>query len=396
MGDKEVIGRIICILIIVIVVSIIIFQFIYSKVVFYPYKEHFWKPPYEHFEFYLDEHGYKKPNGEIHVWYFHKFATNHLEFESSDNTITNTITNTNDNDKMLQNKNGKMILKENSHSKIIIFCHANAGNISHRDYIIEICRAQKCNLILFDYRGYGKSKGIPTAENIYKDGQAVYSYVRYFLKYPPERIIVWGESLGGAVAIYIARYNPCSYLIVMASFSSIDDIVLDRNISKFPKLMMKLSSPFIDTIPSKNHIAYVKCPTIIVHSIVDDLIPYESAKKMYHTIKHSDKKLITIKGGHASPDISNEDMRDILLFCHLDPNIDHSHILHHLKTYIYKPHIQKNGGMYNPGEIELPIANSRDIYDINYYSPNRDTNKDKDKPIDIISVKKGRRLIDDL
>jgi hypothetical protein len=72
---------------------------------------------------------------------------------------------------------------------------------------------------------------------------------------------------------------------------------------------------------------------------------------MYNNISHGDKKLITIKGKHASPDISIEDMKEILLFCHLNPNIDHSDILDHLKSYMDKPHIRDNGGMYAPGEI---------------------------------------------
>lgn len=94
---------------------------------------------------------------------------------------------------------------DNKSDKTIIFFHGNGGNIYSNQERITAFNALGVNALMFDYRGYGKSYGsIKKEENIYKDGEAAYQYI-LSRGIKPENIIIWGQSLGGAVAIYTAE-----------------------------------------------------------------------------------------------------------------------------------------------------------------------------------------------
>ncbi len=87
---------------------------------------------------------------------------------------------------------------------VLLFCHGNAGNISHRIDSIDIFNRLGLSVLIFDYRGYGKSTGRPSEEGTYRDGEAAWRYLVDVQKKKPEKIILFGESLGGAVAAEIA------------------------------------------------------------------------------------------------------------------------------------------------------------------------------------------------
>lgn len=202
----------------------------------------------------------------------------------------------------------------NNHSnkaKTVLFCHGNTGNISHRSYIIDLCHHFKLNLVLFDYRGYGSSIGMLNQKTICEDGVHAYHYLLNYCS--PDQIIIWGESLGGSVASYIASKHPCSHLILMCTFSSLDDILIYSGIITRP--IANLLSLLFDMLPSKNRIIDVKTPTVIIHSHEDELIPFECANVMYRRIGHSNKVLIPVKGQHASPLIDLSQILTLFDFC---------------------------------------------------------------------------------
>jgi pimeloyl-ACP methyl ester carboxylesterase len=255
---------------------VIIYGLLYG-VLFYPLQEHIWTPTIPHRNLMI--------NGNISAWHFDNFP-NH---------------------------------------KTVLFCHGNAGNISHRDYVIEMCYRQKLNLLLFDYRGFGKSKGIPSQQNVCQDGETAYRYLRGLLssdslqkKLSPDDIIIWGESLGGAVATYIASKNPCAALILMCTFSSIDDIIKDQQTSLILRVMSSVLPWVTNIMSSKSLIKDVKCPIVVVHSKTDEVIPYSNAKRLYESIPHKCKRFITIAGGHSTPVISQKELEEMFRFCCLD------------------------------------------------------------------------------
>jgi pimeloyl-ACP methyl ester carboxylesterase len=204
-------------------------------------------------------------------------------------------------------------------AKTVIFCHGNVGNISHREYMYDICQRLKLNLFLFDYRGFGMSSGQPSKQGLRRDSEVAYEYLSS--RVDPHDIIVWGESLGGYSACWMAAHYKCRSLILLATFSSLTDVV-DHHIESIicKKAVGVIMSCIGDNLENKKLLKKVSCPIVIIHSTEDTLIPYECAVKMYNSITTGSKVLIPIKGDHANPDLREDDISKILMFCDVAVN----------------------------------------------------------------------------
>lgn len=195
----------------------------------------------------------------------------------------------------------------------VLYFHGNSGNISHRNYVIDICQRFNLNLLLVDYRGYGKSDGTPTPENIYRDGEIAYNYL--LSQIDSSEIVVWGESLGGTVACHVAsKYKPRA-LILLATFSSLDDMI-SRSVNPAALAMgMQVTvNQFFHPMNSEGYLQNIRCPVALMHSRNDQLIPYESSEILYRAIPHSRKILFTIDGGHATPVLDDETLKQLFAF----------------------------------------------------------------------------------
>lgn len=173
----------------------------------------------------------------------------------------------------------------------ILFCHGNAGNISHRIEKIKFLNELGCNVFIFDYRGYGKSKGNPSEKGLYKDVRAAYAYL---LKrgINAGQIIGYGESIGGAVIIDLAYNNKVGGLILESTFNNAKD-------------MAKIAYPYIPywlfsiRFDSLDKIKSINAPKLVIHSINDEIVPVELSKKLYHA-SLGPKSFVQIHGGHNS------------------------------------------------------------------------------------------------
>lgn len=174
---------------------------------------------------------------------------------------------------------------------IILFCHGNAGNISHRLDSLKILNSLNLSVLIFDYRGYGKSEGKPNEIGTYLDAEAAWDYLVNFKEKSPERIILFGRSLGAAIAAEVAlRKNPAG-LIIESSFSSVPDIGADF----YPWLPVKLISKFKYSTIDK--VGLIKCPKLIIHSPEDEIIPFKHGKSLFEKASPP-KDFLEIKGGH--------------------------------------------------------------------------------------------------
>lgn len=224
-------------------------------------------------------------------------------------------------------------------SLTILYCHGNVGNISHRDYVIGLTKKLNLNLFIFDYRGYGRSGGSydsennksennntfqSTQESILADGEIAYDYLCKHVSH--DRIIVWGESLGGAVATHIAKRacltnRPCKSLVLLSTFSSLDDIIRDSSIPtilKYP--FATIVSLTFNMLPNKYWISDVKCPILLIHSENDNLINIKNSERLYDAISHNQKIMVRIDGDHSSPKIDEVQMNLIYKFIRYDSN----------------------------------------------------------------------------
>jgi fermentation-respiration switch protein FrsA (DUF1100 family) len=204
---------------------------------------------------------------------------------------------------------------KNQTGETVFLCHGNTGNISYRDFMIEICSTFKLNAVLFDYRGYGKSTGFPSQDKLYDDGQIIYDWMINEIKVKPENIIIWGESLGGAVATSLAERNPCKSLVLLATFSSLPDIPW-ASLNMFEKMVITYIFLCIDPMETKHRIRNVTVPVIILHSPNDGFIPYDNALTLLASVSHENKHLMTIDGTHTSPKVSSNQIRELMnLMC---------------------------------------------------------------------------------
>lgn len=181
---------------------------------------------------------------------------------------------------------------------VILFCHGNGGNISNRISYLPIFKDLGLSTFLFDYRGYGKSDGKPSEEGTYNDVEAAWQYLTQEKQIPPQKIIIYGESLGGAIASYLAQKisqqdnkNSAGGLILASTFTSISD----RAAELYPFLPIRLLSRFsynsIDRLPS------IKIPVLIIHSTDDEIIPYHHGDRNFQ-VANQPKKLVKLRGDH--------------------------------------------------------------------------------------------------
>jgi fermentation-respiration switch protein FrsA (DUF1100 family) len=177
-----------------------------------------------------------------------------------------------------------------TNSKItVLFCHGNGGNISHRLDKILFFNKLGVSIFIFDYRGYGQSKGTPSEVGLYQDTQAAYDYLK-FRQTQSEQIVVYGESLGGAAAVDLVSRKPASGLILEGTFSSVHDMV--RHI--YPILPPFLVKSKFDSL---SKIKDVSIPKLFMHSRFDDIVPFKLGKKLFDAAS-SPKELLVLDGQH--------------------------------------------------------------------------------------------------
>jgi fermentation-respiration switch protein FrsA (DUF1100 family) len=159
----------------------------------------------------------------------------------------------------------------------MLVLHGNAGNISTdgRPEHYQRLRALGLNLLAFDYRGYGESEGAPTEAGLYRDADAAYAYLRDSLHVPPDRIVIFGHSLGSAVAIDLASRVPARGLVVEGSFTSAPDVA--RRIYWFLPVRLVMRSRF----DSDEKIARVPGPKLFLHARADEVIPFDLGRRLF-------------------------------------------------------------------------------------------------------------------
>ena len=177
-------------------------------------------------------------------------------------------------------------------SPVLIFCHGNAGNMSHRIENVKFLVNKGISVFLFSYRGYGKSSGRPSEKGLYIDGIAAYDYLAKVEKISPGRIAIFGRSLGGSVAIEVALQRKATCLIIESTFTSIKDMA--KTIPLF-----FIFSPFLPLHYNNiSKIADVSVPKLILHGEDDNIVPFSMGKALFEKALEP-KLFLPIRGaGH--------------------------------------------------------------------------------------------------
>lgn len=183
---------------------------------------------------------------------------------------------------------------------VVLICHGNAGNISHRLDSIEIFHALGLSVFIFDYRGYGYSEGKPTEAGTYLDAEAAWAWLATDRGVKPENIVVFGRSLGGAIAARLAGDCEAGALILESSFTSMSDLAADT--FWFLPVRWLISFDY-DTIGS---LRKVRLPVLVVHSREDTLIPFRHGRRLFEAAGEP-KSMLEITGTHNWGFVSSGD-----------------------------------------------------------------------------------------
>jgi fermentation-respiration switch protein FrsA (DUF1100 family) len=175
----------------------------------------------------------------------------------------------------------------------ILWCHGNTGNLSYGFEVAGNLRKLGVSVFLFDYRGYGKSDGSPNGKGIMLDAEAAYTYVTRELHVTPSRLILLGESLGGAPAIRMASRHECAALIVQSTFTSIRDMAGVR-LPYLPWLRFLVRTDF----PNLDTIASVRAPKLFIHSRTDQVVPFWMGEKLFAAARAPKEQWIIDQAHH--------------------------------------------------------------------------------------------------
>lgn len=174
----------------------------------------------------------------------------------------------------------------------LIYLHGSGGNMGGRVDVLRDLHRLGLNVFTFDYRGYGKSRGIPTEKGLYRDARAAFEVVRSQYddaENPP--VVAYGRSLGGAVAVQLARDKPLRGLIVEGSFCSAVDVGEHRH----PNLPVRRLSAF--RFDSAAKVGDLTLPKLIVHSRDDEVIPFDQGRRLYDACAEP-RRFVELRGGH--------------------------------------------------------------------------------------------------
>jgi len=178
---------------------------------------------------------------------------------------------------------------------VLLYLHGNAGNVTHRHETIRGLVTLPAHVFVLDWRGYGKSEGVPSEAGLYRDARAAWRYLTEKRGWRPDRIVLFGESLGGAPAVQLATEVEPAGLVMQAAFTSVPD----RARELFPFVPGFLVRNRMDNL---SKIRRVRCPTLFLHSRSDEVIPFTHGRRLFEAAP-TPKRFYEVPGaGHNDMD----------------------------------------------------------------------------------------------
>jgi len=179
---------------------------------------------------------------------------------------------------------------------VVLYCHGNAGNIAGRRWVIRLFRDYlNCSILMFDYRGYGRSEGVPTEEGVLEDARAARRWLAERAAVPESEIVLVGTSLGGAVAVDLAAKDGARGLILGSTFTSLPDVASSYLLGLPTHWLMK------NRLDSESKIADYRGPLLQTHGDADGVVPFKLGRRLFHAANEP-KQFVAVPGaGHNDP-----------------------------------------------------------------------------------------------
>ncbi len=172
---------------------------------------------------------------------------------------------------------------------IIVYYHGNAGDLSRWGVVTSYFLQYNYEVLVMDYRTYGKSTGKLSEDALYAD--AILFYEKAKELFIEDRIVVYGRSLGTSIASYVAANNAPKKLILESPFCDFKKLVK----AKVPYLPVDKLLKY--NFPTAKFAAEVTCPITIIHGTDDEVVPYESGKKLFSVLSKEKHTMVTVEGG---------------------------------------------------------------------------------------------------
>ena len=174
---------------------------------------------------------------------------------------------------------------------VVLYFHGNGGSLSWRAERFRRIVADGTGLVALSYRGYGGSSGSPSEAGLLRDADAAYAFAT--ARYPAERLVLYGESLGTGVAVAVAAKHKVGKVILEAPFTA----AVDVGAAAYPFLPVRLLMD--DTFRSDERITKVTAPVLVLHGARDTVIPIAYGERLYALIR-APKKFVRLPEGHHS------------------------------------------------------------------------------------------------
>ncbi|HUG90691.1 MAG TPA: alpha/beta hydrolase [Planctomycetaceae bacterium] len=183
---------------------------------------------------------------------------------------------------------------------VVLFAHGNAGNLSHRTETLRILHDRhRLSVLIFDYRGYGRSDGVPGERGLLQDARAARAWLAERARVSERDIVLMGRSLGGGVTVDLASSDGARGLVLASTFTSLPEVA-DRLIPLVPaRLLMQ------DRFDSISKLGSYEGPLLISHGDADEVIPYEMGRRLFD-VHRGPKRFITIPGGRHNSEQTEE------------------------------------------------------------------------------------------
>lgn len=181
--------------------------------------------------------------------------------------------------------------------RVLLLCHGNGEHVAYMAEELEFFRDEfEASVFAFDYRGYGKSKGKPFETGILADGEAAQDWLAERAGVAQKDVVLWGRSLGGAVAVHLAAKNGAKALVLDRTFNSMVDVAATH----YPYLPVKLL--LRNRYPSDVRIANYDGPLIQVHGHPDQVVPFACGQLLFEQAASQNKKFLdSPELGHNTP-----------------------------------------------------------------------------------------------
>lgn len=177
---------------------------------------------------------------------------------------------------------------------VFLYFHGNGASLRYRVGRFKALTADGSGLVALSYRGYGGSSGAPSEEGLIADGEAAYAFATSL--YAAERLVLWGESLGGGIAVALAAYHRVGAIVLEAPFTSAADIAF----SAYPFIPVRLLMK--DQFRSDERIGKIAAPLLVLHGQRDRVVPFAYGRRLFELAPEPKRLVAFAHGEHENLD----------------------------------------------------------------------------------------------